>query len=203
MVTVEFSLNGLPDNAVHISGFCGEDGRIVELNALHGQDCIQLWPTCLDVLVGCAIDAPLTWCPWNNLSAQYRPCRTHKGSCKHLVSLVLGGLWPGGGDWIISCRAFPEIWYCVRPALCLYSWILSRQGARRRMSWAFCPVDLNADGSWALCGSTGCCSHFVWRQPSGTPTQPAGCLHLKELWFCVSEWIVPLVYCMGDDGARR
>jgi hypothetical protein len=27
---VEFNLNGLPDNAVHISGFRGEDGRIVE-----------------------------------------------------------------------------------------------------------------------------------------------------------------------------
>jgi hypothetical protein len=31
---VEFNLNGLLDNAVYISGFCGEDGRIVELNAV-------------------------------------------------------------------------------------------------------------------------------------------------------------------------
>jgi hypothetical protein len=31
---VEFYLNGLPDNAVYISGFRGENGRIVELNAV-------------------------------------------------------------------------------------------------------------------------------------------------------------------------
>jgi hypothetical protein len=31
---VEFNLNGPPDSAVHISGFCGEDGRIVEMNAV-------------------------------------------------------------------------------------------------------------------------------------------------------------------------
>jgi hypothetical protein len=31
---VEFNLNGLPDNTVHISGFHGEDGSIVELNAM-------------------------------------------------------------------------------------------------------------------------------------------------------------------------
>jgi hypothetical protein len=29
---VEFNLNGLPDNVVHISGFHGEDGSIMELN---------------------------------------------------------------------------------------------------------------------------------------------------------------------------
>jgi hypothetical protein len=34
IVKLEFDLNGLPDNAVHISGFRGEDGRIVELNAM-------------------------------------------------------------------------------------------------------------------------------------------------------------------------
>jgi hypothetical protein len=34
IVGVEFNLNGLPDNAVHISGFRSEDGRIVELNAV-------------------------------------------------------------------------------------------------------------------------------------------------------------------------
>jgi hypothetical protein len=33
IVGMEFNLNGLPDNAVHISGFRGEDGRIAELNA--------------------------------------------------------------------------------------------------------------------------------------------------------------------------
>jgi hypothetical protein len=31
---VEFNLNGLPDNAVYISGFRGEDGSIVELNTM-------------------------------------------------------------------------------------------------------------------------------------------------------------------------
>jgi hypothetical protein len=31
---MKFNLNGLPDNAVHISGFRGEDGRIVEMNAV-------------------------------------------------------------------------------------------------------------------------------------------------------------------------
>jgi hypothetical protein len=31
---MEFNLNGLPDSAVNISGFRGEDGRIVELNAV-------------------------------------------------------------------------------------------------------------------------------------------------------------------------
>jgi hypothetical protein len=37
---VEFNLNGLPDNAVHISGFQGEDGRIVELNAVSLVDTV-------------------------------------------------------------------------------------------------------------------------------------------------------------------
>jgi hypothetical protein len=40
MVGVEFNLNGLPDNAVHISGFLGEDGRIVELNAVSLVDTV-------------------------------------------------------------------------------------------------------------------------------------------------------------------
>jgi hypothetical protein len=30
---VAFSINGLPDNAVHISGFCGEDGRIAQFHS--------------------------------------------------------------------------------------------------------------------------------------------------------------------------
>jgi hypothetical protein len=34
IVRVEFNLNGLPDNAVHLSGFRGEDGKIVELNVV-------------------------------------------------------------------------------------------------------------------------------------------------------------------------
>jgi hypothetical protein len=34
IVRVEFNLSGLPDNAVHISGFRQEDGRIVKLSAV-------------------------------------------------------------------------------------------------------------------------------------------------------------------------
>jgi hypothetical protein len=32
IVRMKFNLNGLPNNAVHISNFRGEDGRTVELN---------------------------------------------------------------------------------------------------------------------------------------------------------------------------
>jgi hypothetical protein len=34
MVRVEFSLNVLTNSAVHMSGFHGEDGRIVDLNVV-------------------------------------------------------------------------------------------------------------------------------------------------------------------------
>jgi hypothetical protein len=34
MLRMELNLNGLPDNAVQISGFHGNDGRIVELNVM-------------------------------------------------------------------------------------------------------------------------------------------------------------------------
>jgi hypothetical protein len=37
---VEFNLNGLPDNAAHISGFHGEDEKIVELNAVSLVDTV-------------------------------------------------------------------------------------------------------------------------------------------------------------------
>jgi hypothetical protein len=39
-VGAEFNLNGHPDNAVHMSGFHGEDGRIVELNAVSLVDTV-------------------------------------------------------------------------------------------------------------------------------------------------------------------
>jgi hypothetical protein len=39
-VMVDFKLNGLPDNAVHISGFRGEVRRIVELNAVSLADTV-------------------------------------------------------------------------------------------------------------------------------------------------------------------
>jgi hypothetical protein len=37
---MEFILSGLPDNAVHIFDFGGEDGRIVELNAVSLVDTV-------------------------------------------------------------------------------------------------------------------------------------------------------------------
>jgi hypothetical protein len=40
ILRVEFNLNGLPDNVVHISGFGGEDGRIVELNSVSLVDTV-------------------------------------------------------------------------------------------------------------------------------------------------------------------
>jgi hypothetical protein len=40
IVRVEFNLNGLPDTAVHISGFRDEDGSIVELNAVSLVDTV-------------------------------------------------------------------------------------------------------------------------------------------------------------------
>jgi hypothetical protein len=45
----ECNLNRLPDNAGHISGFRGEDGRTLELNAVSLVD-----------TVFSAVDAPLT-----------------------------------------------------------------------------------------------------------------------------------------------
>jgi hypothetical protein len=36
-VRVEVNLNGLPDNVVHISGFCGKDGITVGLNTVAVQ----------------------------------------------------------------------------------------------------------------------------------------------------------------------
>jgi hypothetical protein len=40
IVRVEFNLNGLPNNAAHIFGFLGEDGSIVELNAVSLVDTV-------------------------------------------------------------------------------------------------------------------------------------------------------------------
>jgi hypothetical protein len=37
---VEFNLNGLPEIAVHMSGFRGEDERTVELNAVSLVDTV-------------------------------------------------------------------------------------------------------------------------------------------------------------------
>jgi hypothetical protein len=121
IVRVEFNLNRFPNKAVHISGFRGEDGRIK--CGVHGQYYVQLWPIYPDVQVWCAVDAPLSSCPRNRPSDQCRLCCTHRGSCKHLVSLVLGGLWQDKGGWTTSCGPSPEIWCCVRLALCWYGWI--------------------------------------------------------------------------------
>jgi hypothetical protein len=40
LLRVEFNLNGLPDNAVHMSGFRGKDGRIVEPNVVSVVDTV-------------------------------------------------------------------------------------------------------------------------------------------------------------------
>jgi hypothetical protein len=40
LLRVEFNFGGLPNNAVHVSGFCGEDGDIVELNAVSLVDTV-------------------------------------------------------------------------------------------------------------------------------------------------------------------
>jgi hypothetical protein len=40
IVRMEFNLSGLPDNVVHITGFCGEDGRIMDLNAVSLVDSV-------------------------------------------------------------------------------------------------------------------------------------------------------------------
>jgi hypothetical protein len=37
---LEFNLNGLPNHAAHISGFCGKDGSILELNAVSLVDIV-------------------------------------------------------------------------------------------------------------------------------------------------------------------
>jgi hypothetical protein len=37
-VGMELNLNGLPNDAVHVSGFIGEDGGFVELNAVSQVD---------------------------------------------------------------------------------------------------------------------------------------------------------------------
>jgi hypothetical protein len=34
IVRMEFNLDGLPNSAVHVSGFCNEDGSIVEFHAM-------------------------------------------------------------------------------------------------------------------------------------------------------------------------
>jgi hypothetical protein len=38
IVGMELNLNGLPDDAVHVSGFSGEDGGFVKLNAVSQVD---------------------------------------------------------------------------------------------------------------------------------------------------------------------
>jgi hypothetical protein len=64
-------------------------------------------------------------CAWNTFSALTR------GYCKHLVFLVLGGVWPDGGHWIISCGARPQIWCCVGPGISFHSHIVFLRIVRR------------------------------------------------------------------------
>jgi hypothetical protein len=37
---MELNLNGLPNNAIHVSGFGGKDGGIVKLNAVSRMDVV-------------------------------------------------------------------------------------------------------------------------------------------------------------------
>jgi hypothetical protein len=71
---MEFSLTDLPNDAIHVLGFSGEDGGTsnMKLNVVS-----QATQTCLVVQDGCAADAPSTWRPRNGQSVQCKPCRTH------------------------------------------------------------------------------------------------------------------------------
>jgi hypothetical protein len=102
---------------------------------------VSLWPTCLDIPVGCDINAPLIWCPQNDLSAQCRPCCIHTESCRHLVSLSLGCFWQYRGDWIIFCGVRPQIWR-VRPALCWFCWMYVWQRAGMWLEFVLLFVDI-------------------------------------------------------------
>jgi hypothetical protein len=63
-VWMELNLNGFPNNTICVSGFSGEDiSKYHEIECGVLSCCVQLWLTCLDVLVRCAVDAPLIWCP--------------------------------------------------------------------------------------------------------------------------------------------
>jgi hypothetical protein len=58
IVRADLNLNGFPDNVVHISGFHGEDGGIVELNAVSLVNTVFSYGThrgsCEDPLVSTA-----------------------------------------------------------------------------------------------------------------------------------------------------
>jgi hypothetical protein len=43
LLRVEFNLNGIPNNAVHISGFRGEDEKTVDLNAATAETSCSVW----------------------------------------------------------------------------------------------------------------------------------------------------------------
>jgi hypothetical protein len=40
VVGIELNLNGLPNDAINVSGFSGEDGGIVKLNAVSQVDAV-------------------------------------------------------------------------------------------------------------------------------------------------------------------
>jgi hypothetical protein len=122
--------------------------------------------TCLDVLVGWVVDAPLIWCPQNSV-CPCRPWRTHRGSCIHLESLVISWrkldmfLWCRPTDWILCWAEYG------RPA----------QG-RKAPELGLLSDLLILDDSWGHCESAGLCNCSVW---TGTPTVHADCLHCREL----------------------
>jgi hypothetical protein len=89
-----------------------------------GRFCVQLWPARPAVLVLCAVDAPLTWCPRNGPSVQYRPCPTHRGSTPGVLSLrwsLTGWRWLDNFMWgkpidLMLCRASTLlIWLNIVP----------------------------------------------------------------------------------------
>jgi hypothetical protein len=87
IVGVEFNLKGLSDNVVHISGFRGEDGRIVEMNAVSLVDTVFSYGPLVRM-----IQSYLSLISFNLMSTERPVCRTHRGSCKPQVSLASGGL---------------------------------------------------------------------------------------------------------------
>jgi hypothetical protein len=125
--------------------------------------------TCLDVLVECAVDVPLTWCPQNALSAQCRPCCTRKGFCIHLSPKL----------FLISQG---KLYFLVRQAQRL-DVVLGQYSADsveyklnrgQEVEWAWFIIRFT--DIWIMIG----CNHSVWKRTSGTPTSHAGCLHCKE-----------------------
>jgi hypothetical protein len=114
----------------------GEDGGIVKLNTVSQADAVFSHGWRVWMFKTCAADAPSTLCPGNRLSAQCRPCRTHRGFCIHPLSLVPRSLWPAGENQIFYWAAGTLIWCYAGTALCWFGSIESRHRPGRRLSLA-------------------------------------------------------------------